>query len=122
MRRRKLLAGGVPALALGSGCLGILTTKDIPLYFANDAREAFEVTATVSNQNSDEEVFNETITVPSGERIERTLKNIKKSETYLLEASSNTGQTFEGTFNTTDEALKLTITDDGELAMYHLVS
>lgn len=78
MRRRKLLAGGLPALVLGSGCLSILTPKDIPLYFVNNAGESFEVTATVSNQNSDEEVFNETINVPSGGRIERTLKNIKK--------------------------------------------
>lgn len=122
MRRRKVIAGGLSTLALGAGCLGILNTTTLPVYFENGSDKTVKVTAIVTNQNSGKEVFKETIEIAPEEEIERTLKDIKKGQQYLLKASSGTGETFKGEFNTTAKAIKLRVTPDGELQMTELVT
>lgn len=122
MRRRKVISGGLSTLALGTGCLGILTTTDLPIHFENGSDKTAEVITIVTDQNSGEEVFKETLEIAPEDDIERTLKNIKKGQSDLLKASSDTAKTFEGEFDTEAKAITVRVTPDGELQMTELVT
>lgn len=117
MERRTLIGLGVSGLAVGAVGLKHLATRDLPLYVNNWGDSEHRITATVTDRDADETVFEETVDVPPDATIDRTVEGLEKTHTNIVTASTEDGQRKQHELSSGDRSISLRVDDDGELTI-----